>query len=162
MILWRRLLAVAVLVPGMAAAEVSAAPTADIQVSAEIVGGCEVASSQWGTLDYGTRSALDAEPAVTSLASAVQIRCTPGLALSMRVDGGLHGRHLQREGGSERIPYQLFTDASRTALLPVDQSVAVPLGMAGGVTLPIHAELSVPAQMPAGIYRDVLQVQLIW
>lgn len=144
------------------AGEVIAAPRADMQVSAEVVGGCEVAAGQWGALDYGTRAALDTEPVAASLSSTVQIRCTPGMQLSMQVDGGQHGRQLQRDGGGERIPYQLFSDAARGVLLPIDQSVPVPLGGAGVVTLPIHAELSVPAHSPAGMYSDVLQVQLIW
>jgi spore coat protein U-like protein len=159
----RRLVAVgAALGLAVVAGQVLAASHADMQVSAQIVDGCEVASSQWGRLDYGTHAALHADSVATSLAGAVQIRCTPGLALSMQVDGGLHGRQLQRDGGNERIAYQLFTDAARSALLPIDQPVAVSLGLAGAVTLPIHAELRVPAQMPAGTYSDVLQVQLIW
>lgn len=144
------------------AAEASAGTHADMQVSAEIVSGCEVAPGNWGALDFGTQSALSSGVVATSFTSTVQLNCTPGLTLLMKVDGGLYGRQLQHDGGGERIAYRLFTDAARSLALGVDQMVPVPLGQTGAVVLPIHAELNVPAQRPAGTYSDVLQVQLIW
>ena len=88
------------------AAPLDAATTSSFQVTAQIVAGCLVVGgvTSYGTLDYGSQSALATGTLGTSLGgTTVTFQCTPGVALSMSVDGGLYsstGRNLQLNSGS--------------------------------------------------------------
>lgn len=63
------------------------------KVSATIVPGCAVATGSGGvlgTLDFGTHNGVESAPVSTSFVpnGALSIACTPGVALSMSINGG--------------------------------------------------------------------------
>ncbi|WP_438866120.1 Csu type fimbrial protein [Pseudomonas abieticivorans] len=146
-------------------ATVHAAPSATLAVSATVVAGCLVVGgvSNYGTLAFGTYSALSTSVATTSLANGVTLQCTPGVTLNMKVDGGQNsssGRNLK--SGSSLVAYQLYRDAALSQALAVSTSVAVSYTDANNISLPIYGRVALPGTAPAGSYSDVLQVELSW
>ena len=139
--------------------------SATLSVSASIVAGCLVNSTGglYGNLNFGTYSALSTAAVTVALAGGVTLQCTPGVSVSMQVNGGLNnvsGRHLKIGSGTAQIAYQLFQDAARTQSLGIAQSVNVPYTNANAISLPIYGYVLLPGNQPAGTYSDTLQVQL--
>ncbi|QJI29723.1 spore coat protein U domain-containing protein [Pseudomonas sp. ADAK18] len=137
------------------------------QVSATITPGCLVVGggSNYGSLTFGTYSALSTSTVSVALSGGVTLQCTPGVTLNMSVDGGLHnssGRHMQLNSGSALVAYQLFQDAALSQSLGISQSVSVAYSNANTITLPIYGRVQLPGNQPGGTYSDVLQVQLSW
>ncbi|MGV8889303.1 MAG: spore coat U domain-containing protein [Pseudomonas sp.] len=137
------------------------------QVSATITPGCLVVGggSNYGSLTFGTYSALSTSSVSVPLNGSVTLQCTPGVTLNMSVDGGLYnssGRHLQLNSGSAQVAYQLFQDAALSQSLGISQSVSVAYSNANNITLPIYGQVQLPGNQPGGTYSDVLQVQLSW
>ncbi len=137
------------------------------QVSATITPGCLVVGggSNYGSLAFGTYSALATITASVALAGGVTLQCTPGVALSMSVDGGLHnnnGRRMQLNSGTAQVAYQLFRDAAFSQSLGISQSVSVAYSNANNISLPIYGRVQLPGNQPGGTYSDTLQVQLSW
>lgn len=145
----------------------AAATSQNVQVSATIAPGCLVVGggSNYGNLTYGSFSALAISTPSVALSASVTLQCTPGVALTMSVDGGQHnssGRHLQLNSGSAQLAYQLFRDAALSQSLGINQSVTLSYSNANNITLPIYGQVHLPGTQPAGTYSDVLQVQLSW
>lgn len=145
----------------------AAVTSLSFQVSATVTAACLVTGgvSTYGNLDFGTQSALATNTVQMQLSDGVQLQCTPGVTLNMSVDGGQYnsnGRHLQLDGGSARVAYQLFSDAAFSETLGVGQSVAVAYSDANHIRLPIYGQVQLPGDQPGGMYSDVLQVQLSW
>lgn len=145
-------------------------PSTTFMVSATVMPGCLVTGgvSNYGNLNYQTQATPMQEARVSAtLASGVRLQCTPGVALSMTVDGGLNfdggtGRGMKRNNGNERIPYELYGEAGHTTSLQVGQSMPVSYLNPNNITLPIYGEAKIPVGLPAGTYSDVVQIQLTW
>ena len=145
----------------------AAVTSQSFQVSATVTAGCLVVGgvSNYGSLGFGSQSALSTSTVKVALSGGVQLQCTPGVALNMTVDGGQYnsaGRHLQLNSGSARVAYQLFRDAAYSQSLGIGQSVAVAYSDANNISLPIYGQVQLPGNQPGGTYSDVLQVQLSW
>jgi len=163
---------VAILQPAVAVA----ATSASFAVVAEVISGCEINGAlpdggqsvgDLGTLAFGTHSALKQGMVSTSLAwnSNVHLRCTPGVSLTMTVDGGLHPgttRNMQAATSSARISYQLYQDVGLTVALPADQPVAVPVEDTEGMYLPIHGAALLTGDQLPDTYSDTLTITLNW
>lgn len=152
---------------GSAPLPLSAATSQSFQVSATIIPGCLVVGgvSNYGSLNFGSRSALATGTVQVALTGGVQLQCTPGVTLNMSVDGGQYnsgGRHMQLSSGNNRVAYQLFRDAAFSQSLGIGQSVAVAYSDANNISLPIYGQVQLPGNQPGGTYTDVLQVQLSW
>ncbi|MHC6225648.1 Csu type fimbrial protein [Pseudomonas sp. X10] len=149
-----------------------AAETSILRVSASIASGCRIngvvaaQAGKLGSLDFGSHPAISSDRLSTSFAanSAVTLSCTPGVALSMSLDGGAHFANGQRnlDGAGERIPYQLYRDVGLSQAIPVDQALAVSYANPEDIRLPIYAALRLPGNNPPGTYIDVLTVTLSW
>lgn len=143
-----------------------AATTASFQVSANITTGCLVVGgvSNYGALNFGTFSALATSTATAQLpGSSVKLQCTPGVTLNMQVDGGQNpGTSRNMKAGNSLLAYQLYRDAGFSQSLGIGQSVTVPYSDSNSISLPIYGRLSLPGNVPAGSYSDVVQVQLTW
>ena len=89
---------------------------------------------RFGTLDFGTRNGVDNTPVSTSFVAdgALSIACTPGVALSMSIDGGQNYssvRRMTRSGGTELLVTG-FTAAAlwrRTAKLGLTRLYRLPI-----------------------------------
>lgn len=150
----------------------------EFDVTAEIVPGCRVdglgasgPAGTIGTLDFGTDSTFSTAThnATTTTNQAIRLRCTPGVALMMAIDGGSHAatgtRHLQLGGNAAaRIAYALCRDAGCTQPITVGGNTPVTVTGANSedVLLPIFASLTLPGALPPGSYTDTLMVTLTW
>lgn len=146
-----------------------AVTSSTFQVSAQIVAGCLVVGgvSNYGVLNFGSQSALSTATLSTSLGgTTVTFQCTPGVALSMSLDGGQNsasgGRNLKRNGGSQLLAYQLYRDAALSQALAIGQSVSVSYSDPTAIKLPVYGRTQLSGTLPAGTYTDVVQVTVTW
>jgi spore coat protein U-like protein len=162
-----RCAALLLLCAGSVPLPLAAVTSQSFQVSATVTAGCLVVGgvSNYGSLNFGSQSALATDTVQVALSAGVQLQCTPGVTMNMSVDGGQYnssGRHMQLTTGSNRVAYQLFRDAAFSQSLGIGQSVAVAYTDANNISLPIYGRLQLPGNQPGGTYSDVLQVQLSW
>lgn len=145
-------------------------PTSTFQVSASIVAGCVISGTNtgvFGALNFGSQSGVSATTVNASFvqSTSINLACTPGTTLSMSINQGSNfttTRNLKLPGYSSTVPYTLFRDASRTTVIPVNQSVPLSYSNASNITLPIYGQLKLPGTARAGVYTDTLTVTLSW
>lgn len=143
-----------------------AALSSTFLVNATIQAGCLVVGgvTTYGALNFGSFSAMASTTASTSLSgTTVTLQCTPGVVLTMSIDGGLNNngsRNLKRTTGSDLQTYQLFRDAAYSQALGINQSVTVAYSDPTTIKLPVYARAQLAGNLPAGSYTDVLQVTL--
>lgn len=141
-------------------------------VGATITPGCSVASGSgglFGTLDFGSHNGVESGIASNAFIpnTSLALACTPGVALSMTIDGGKHYtslRNMVRTGGNEAVPYRLYTSGALTANseIMVNQAVAITYSNSNNITLPIYGAAQLTGFSPAGTYTDQLTVTLSW
>ncbi|WP_232494685.1 spore coat U domain-containing protein [Novosphingobium kaempferiae] len=156
----------------------NAETTAQFDVTATVTAGCLVDglggsgnAGRVGVLDFGTDSTFSTatRTATTTTGQAIRLRCTPGVSLTMSIDGGAHfanaRRNLQRgTTTTARIGYTLCRDAACNQQIAV--GTAVPVTVTGtnseDVRLPIYGSLTLPGTLPPGTYTDTLTITLTW
>lgn len=155
-----------------------AATTAQFDVSATITSGCLVdgvgGSGDAGTLgmlDFGSDSTFSTAMHSATLAGsqAIRLRCTPGVSLTMSIDGGAHAaggsRHLQSGGNPDaRIAYALCSDAACNQPIAIGGNATISVSPANSedIQIPLHGTLTLPGALPPGTYTDTLTVTLSW
>ncbi|MED5698293.1 spore coat U domain-containing protein [Enterobacter ludwigii] len=142
------------------------------KVSATIVPGCAVSTGSgglFGTLDFGTRNGVESAPVSTSFVpnGALSIACTPGVALSMSINGGQNYssiRRMKRSGGTEVVGYRLYSSSSLAANseIGVNQAIPVTYTNSNNIALPLFGVALLTGFSPAGTYSDQLTVTLSW
>lgn len=162
-----------------AAAGAAQAQTSEsFQVSATVEAGCSIDgvgtsgdAGAMGLLDFGQDSALSTATHSASLSAGqtITLRCTPGVDLSMTIDGGANAaggvRNLQLgPDTASRLQYRLYADAGFSDEIGINasRSVAVTVANANDVRLPVFARLVLPGDRAAGAYADTLLVALEW
>jgi spore coat protein U-like protein len=158
--------------------EARAETSANFDVTAAIVPGCLVDglgsagnAGTIGTLDFGHDTSLSAasHSATTTASQSIRLRCTPGVNLSMSIDGGTHSasgaRNLQLGADTAaRIVYRVCRDAACNLPIAIGgtASTVVTAANANDVRLPVYAALTLPGHLPPGTYTDTLTVTLTW
>ncbi|MCF8579737.1 spore coat U domain-containing protein [Enterobacter ludwigii] len=142
------------------------------KVSATIVPGCAVATGNGGllgTLDFGTHTGVESAQVSTSFVpnGALSIACTPGVALSMSINGGQNYssvRRMKRSGGTEMVGYRLYSSSSLAANseIGVNQAIPVTYTNSNNIALPLFGVALLSGVSPAGTYSDQLTVTLSW
>ena len=142
------------------------------KVSATIVPGCAVSTGSggvFGTLDFGTHNGVESAPVSTSFVpnGALSIACTPGVALSMSINGGQNYssvRRMKRSGGTEVVGYRLYSNSSLAANseIGVNQAIPVTYTNSNNIALPLFGVAMLTGFSPAGTYSDQLTVTLSW
>ncbi|GHB13300.1 Csu type fimbrial protein [Salinicola rhizosphaerae] len=147
------------------------------QVSATVSEGCLVSETgetsgnvgEFGTLDFGTASSLSSDVLTSAVvqAGAVSLECTPGIELTMRIDGGLNAasgsRQVSRVDGDQALAYALYADAGLQQSIGIDEAVAFQLDpSSSSISLPVYGRLALPGNAYAGTYTDRLTVTLAW
>lgn len=156
----------------LAAGSSEAVTTQSFQVSATITPGCSVAAGSGGllgTLNFGTHSGVARGSVNTSFVpnGSLSIACTPGVALSMSIDGGQYYtsvRNMQRSGATDRVAYRLYSSSSLAANseIGVNQAVSVTYTNSNNIALPLFGVALLTGFSPAGNYSDQLTVTLSW
>lgn len=152
--------------------------SANFDVTAAIVPGCRVdglgssgSAGSIGILDFGGDSSLStaSHSATTTANQSIRLRCTPGVNLSMSIDGGAHSgsgtRNLQfGTNMAARIAYSVCRDAAcnQPILAGGTTGTAVTAANSNDIRLPIYAALTLPGHLPPGTYTDTLAVTLTW
>ncbi|MCM7591500.1 spore coat U domain-containing protein [Enterobacter chuandaensis] len=150
----------------------NAVTSQSFKVSAIIVPGCAVATGSGGllgTLDFGTHNGVESAPVSTSFVpnGALSIACTPGVALSMSINGGQNYssvRRMKRANGTEMVPYRLYSSSSLAANseIGVNQAIPVTYTNSNNIALPLFGVALLTGFSPAGTYSDQLTVTLSW
>ena len=141
--------------------------TGELEVRLLVNASCDISGSTSGglgtaVLDFGTatllQSAIDADTG-TSGTDALEVLCNPGVAYTLTFDAGQNAtqiadRAMKREGGTELVSYQLYSDAARSNVLNTLS------GTGTGTSQPVTVDGRVPAQTapPPGNYRDVIVI----
>ncbi len=152
---------------------VLAVTTQSFQVSATIAAGCSVTTGTggvMGSLNFGTHTGVESSRVSTSFvpSSSLLLACTPGVALSMSINGGQNYgssvRNMVRGGGTERVPYRLYTSSSLNAAseIGVNQAVSITYSNSNNISLPLFGAAQLTGFSPAGSYTDTLTVTLSW
>ena len=153
-------------------------PTADavtsqsFQVSATIVPGCAITTKnkrQHGTLDFGSHNGVESAPVSTSFVpnGALSIACTPGVALSMSINGGQNYstvRRMKRSNGADVVGYRLYSSSSLAANseIGVNQAIPVTYSNSNNIALPLFGVALLTGFSPSGTYSEQLTVTLSW
>lgn len=141
------------------------------QVSANIVPGCAIQGAgggTFGTLNFGTYPGTSsASPTAAMVQTAgLTLACTPGVTLTMSIDGGTNYtnvRNLMQSGSTTRIPYRLYTSSNYSAASEIGPSQSVSLNSGGNnITLPVYGMAQLNGFSPSGTYTDTLTVTLSW
>lgn len=144
--------AILVLAPGTALAQTK---TAQFAVRAQVVADCQVTAADLNFGTYNSSSAASAQSIIT-------LRCTPGQAATISLDGGSSGnpqaRHMQ---GPANLNYQLYRDAAHqdpinTAGMAWQLSGQANTGQT--VTYTVYGQVPSTQIVPAGNYVDTVRV----
>jgi len=170
-------LPVALVLVGAGSPALAATPiptTATINVTANVVNGCQVylAPNQktgipFGVLDFGTQPPTrtgTVSVMAAGGASQAQIQCTPGTMLKIVANGGQHSVNSQRHlaNGALRIPYTLTLMSGVNPALTPSSEVTMLMGVAPAA-LPVQGTVTLPGSgLLPGIYSDTVQVTLSW
>ncbi|MEG1212447.1 MAG: spore coat U domain-containing protein [Leclercia sp.] len=156
----------------LAAGNTGAVTTQSFQVNATVTPGCSVAAGSGGllgTLNFGTHTGVESGQVSTQFVpnGALSIACTPGVALSMSIDGGQHYtsvRNMQRAGATSQVAYRLYSSSSLAANseIGVNQAVSVTYSNSNNIALPLFGVALLTGFSPAGNYSDQLTVTLSW
>jgi len=156
----------------LSATSVQAVTTQSFQVAATITPGCSVTAGTGGVLgalNFGTRSGVATAQVSTSFVpnGSLSIACTPGVSLSMSIDGGQHYasvRRMQRAGGTDVVAYRLYSSSSLAANSEIGLNQAVPVTYtnSNNIALPLFGVALLTGFSPAGTYSDQLTVTLSW
>ncbi|CAM7373399.1 Sigma-fimbriae uncharacterized paralogous subunit [Enterobacter hormaechei] len=124
---------------------------------------------RFGTLDFGTRNGVDNTPVSTSFVAdgALSIACTPGVALSMSINGGQNYssvRRMTRSGGTEVVGYRLYSSSSLAANseIGVNQAIPITYTNSNNIALPLFGVALLTGFSLPGTYSDQLTVTLSW
>lgn len=155
----------------LAAANVSAAITGQIDVKLNVSSGCVVNDStengsinKFGTLDFGKTAStwsniLTAEVATTGNAGEITVTCDTGVSgFNVSIDGGEKGTR-KLTNGTDEVAYNVYQDAARSKLYEINKPVAFTTVAATPVKVPVFG--AVPANTTAvseGDYKDTLLV----
>lgn len=164
------------LAPALAMAATPIPTTASFAMNADVQSGCLVVGNpaqlsgvSFGTLDFGTHSAAGSGTVTASLSASAgtmaQIQCTPGAAVTVTMDGGLHPQGSQRRlkmGANSYLPYALYISSGMTTAFQPGVGVSVDTS-AGTITLPVYGVATMPSVgLPGGQYTDTVQVVFAW
>ncbi|MDN4977623.1 spore coat U domain-containing protein [Enterobacter hormaechei] len=162
----------ALIVAMMMICDARAVTSQSFRVSATVVPGCSVSTGtggRFGTLDFGTRNGVDNTPVNTSFVAdgALSIACTPGVALSMSIDGGQNYssvRRMTRSGGTEVVGYRLYSSSSLAANseIGVNQAIPITYTNSNNIALPLFGVALLTGFSLPGTYSDQLTVTLSW
>jgi spore coat protein U-like protein len=171
------MIALASLGYGPAAPAHPAPTTGLLHVQARVESGCRVvgqlqtADVDFGTLDFGTYPSLFTQTLTAQaqlLSGALQLRCVGVTSAQVSIGPGLNVSGGQRRlaGGSQYVPYLLYSDAAGTQPFDIDVPRGIAISSSGESTV---VDLNVHGRVPPavggyapGAYQDQVQITVSW
>ena len=134
---------------------------ADLLVEAVVVANCSISTTgvDFGNYDPIATVADDATGTIT-------VACTRGIpSLSLEIDNGVSGVREMTDGGTEVLPYQLYSDAGRTTVWGTGAAGIDPSNVAygpgavnpAGKTITVYGRIAVGQDAAVGNYSQLLQ-----
>lgn len=158
------------------AAQVQAATvTGQINASLTLISSCQVNGStattgvNFGALSFGTQNALFTEAGAQVLGAgnaAMSILCSNGAIPVIKVGIGAHdaastgGTRALFDGVANYVPYDFYTDAAYTTLLPINGTITLPTSTGVAQTVNLYGRAVGKAGLPPGVYTDLVAVEL--
>ncbi len=155
----------------------AATTTSSFTVSSVITSGCALGTNNtqsvndFGTLSFGSMSSISENVDVASSAGAgsVIVTCTPGLAVSIALDYGIHNgssarRYMENSATSTTLGYQLYQDASYSNVWGTgEQAYSIASFPSTTQTYTVYGRLYAVSGLPAaGTYSDTVTVTLTY
>lgn len=140
------------LAPALVAAQTK---TAQFAVRASVVADCQITAQD---MNFGTYSSASPSTASTPL----NLRCTPGSAATLSLDGGSSGNpQARRMTGPANLNYQLYRDAALQD--PINTSGAAfqlqsSQNTGQTVVFTVHGQIPAGQNVPAGNFVDTIRV----
>lgn len=152
----------------------AATATGTLTVQATVVNGCTVNTNSSGSttnavLNFGSVSSFNANVDAdtgSSGGSSLTVQCNNSVPWSLAMDGGAHELATQRRmlgGNNEYIPYDLYSDASRST--PITASTIAYSNTGTGAIQPLTIYGRIPSGAPtpsAGNYLDTVLLTLTY
>ncbi|MFG0498651.1 spore coat U domain-containing protein [Pseudomonas sp. YQ_13] len=147
----------------------SISSTLTLTAACQVNGSSGTSGLDFGALDFGTQDALFATADAQVLGgggAAMSILCSAGTVPVIKVSAGLHdgqssgGTRALADGSGNFVPYDLYTDAGRTALLAVDDTITLATSTGAAQTVNLYGKAVGKAGLPAGVYSDTISVEL--
>ncbi|MEH0835253.1 spore coat U domain-containing protein [Pectobacterium cacticida] len=153
--------------------------TGQIPLSLTITAACTVnngggAGATWGTIDFGAHSGLDNainSQATSTGGNGVTVNCSVGTPAALHIDAGANAtdslRRLAPDTGTYHVPYRLYSDANRTAEIPLTSTGGIAIVATGNPQLiPVYASILPSDQTviapTAGSYTDTVTATIEW
>lgn len=141
-----------------------------VQVSLMVYAGCQVNGEVDGNInDFGELNFGSTTPMWTNVLTGevigphgtLQVQCEGTDGFFVSIDGGLRGTR-EMEGAGERIAYDVFQDAGRSKIYPINGIVHFPGLDNAPVPVPIFGAVRPNASKskPEGLYTDTLNLTL--
>jgi spore coat protein U-like protein len=150
--MWLPAALMACLVPGVTLAQTK---TAQFAVRAQVVADCQVTAQD---LNFGVYSSAAASTATT----VVTVRCTPGSAATVSMDGGGSGNpQARRMSGPANLNYQIYRDAALQDPINTGGAAWQLSGQENTgqtVTYTVYGQTPSGQSVPAGNYVDMIRV----
>lgn len=141
--------------------------TGELEVRLLVNASCDISGSTGGglgtaLLDFGTatlmQQAIDADTG-TSGTQALEVLCNPGVAYTLTFDAGqnatqIANRRMKREGGTELVSYQIYSDAARNTVLQTVSGT----GTGTPQAVVVYGRVPVQTAPTPGSYRDVVTI----
>ncbi|MGA9095928.1 MAG: spore coat U domain-containing protein [Pseudomonas alloputida] len=147
----------------------SISSTLTLTAACQVNGTSGTSGLNFGALNFGTQDALFVTANAQVLGGgggAMSILCSAGTVPVIKVRAGLHdgqssgGTRALADGSGNFVPYDLYTDAGRTALLAVDDTITLPTSTGTAQTVNLYGKAVGKAGLPAGVYSDTISVEL--
>lgn len=138
----------------------AATDTTTFDVTATVVNACDVSASN---LSFGNYDPISLVP--TDATTTINVTCTLGAAYAVRLNAGLNGAGVVADramlNGTNRLNYNLYTDALRTTLWGNDATTDVE-GLGTGLSVPLVVYGRIPAGQTVGAasFTDTITVTL--
>lgn len=137
----------------------------NVDLQLQVVPGCSVTQpngTDFGTLNFGTYplllSAIDQQVTMN-----FTLQCASGVTAAILMDGGstgnIGGRRMTRNGGSETIGYQLYTNVGRTTVWDNTTGLQV-AGNGQSASYPVYGRVGTQTNPVSGVYRDTVHVTI--
>lgn len=125
----------------------SISSTLTLTAACQVNGTSGTSGLNFGALNFGTQDALFVTANAQVLGGgggAMSILCSAGTVPVIKVRAGLHdgqssgGTRALADGSGNFVPYDLYTDAGRTALLAVDDTITLPTSTGAAQTVNLY------------------------